>query len=170
MPTWLLAENGQPVLLGTVSIEKSEKLPRSWSTAGSSTRCSTPSITPGRPTSSPRPGARGAVTVATNMAGRGVDIKLGGNPDGMARTELKRRGITHDDPSYEELEQKLTQEFEDQITPDKQRVIDAGGLYVVGTERHESRRIDNQLRGRSARQGTWVVRFYLTPARRLDAA
>ena len=99
-------------------------------------------------------GARGAVTVATNMAGRGVDIKLGGNPDGMARTELKRRGITHDDPSYEELEQKLTQEFEDQITPDKQRVIDAGGLYVVGTERHESRRIDNQLRGRSGARVT----------------
>ena len=81
----------------------------------------------------------------------------------MARIELKRRGVTHDDPSYEELEQKLTQEFEEQIAPDKQRVIDAGGLYVVGTERHESRRIDNQLRGRSGRQGDpGESRFYLS--------
>ena len=97
------------------------------------------------------------------MAGRGVDIMLGGNPDGMARTELKRRGVTHDDPSYEELERKLAEEFETQIEPDKQLVIDAGGLYVVGTERHESRRIDNQLRGRSGRQGDpGESRFYLS--------
>jgi preprotein translocase subunit SecA len=97
------------------------------------------------------------------MAGRGVDIMLGGNPDGMARTELKRRGITHDDPSYEDLERKLTEEFAAQIEPDKRAVIEAGGLYVVGTERHESRRIDNQLRGRSGRQGDpGESRFYLS--------
>ena len=78
---------------------------------------------------------------------------LGGNPEGMARVELKRRGIAADDPSYEELEKKLTEEFVYQIESDKQAVIDTGGLYVVGTERHESRRIDNQLRGRSGRQG-----------------
>jgi preprotein translocase subunit SecA len=98
-------------------------------------------------------GRPGAVTVATNMAGRGVDIKLGGNPEGMARTELKKQGVRPDDPSYEELEKKLTEEFADQIRPDKEKVLGAGGLYVVGTERHESRRIDNQLRGRSGRQG-----------------
>jgi preprotein translocase subunit SecA len=97
------------------------------------------------------------------MAGRGVDIMLGGNPEGMARTELKQRGIDASDPSYEQLERKLTQEFTSQIEPDRQKVLDAGGLYVVGTERHESRRIDNQLRGRSGRQGDpGESRFYLS--------
>ena len=157
------AERGQPVLLGTVSIEKSEKLSKELEHRGVKhdvlnakhhAREADIIALAGRP---------GAVTVATNMAGRGVDIKLGGNPDAMARTELKRRGITHDDPSYDKLEQKLTQEFEDQIAPEKQLVIDAGGLYVVGTERHESRRIDNQLRGRSGRQGDpGESRFYLS--------
>ena len=68
---------------------------------------------------------------------------LGGNPEGMAKVELKKRGVKPDDPSYEELEKKLTEEFEAQIKPDNEGVIEAGGLYVVGTERHESRRIDN---------------------------
>jgi preprotein translocase subunit SecA len=97
------------------------------------------------------------------MAGRGVDIMLGGNPEGMAKTELKRRGVDQSDPSYLDLEDKLTEEFASQIEPDKRRVIEAGGLYVVGTERHESRRIDNQLRGRSGRQGDpGESRFYLS--------
>ena len=156
-------ENGQPVLLGTVSIEKSEKLSKELEHRGVKHEVLNAKHHAREADIIAQAGRPAAVTVATNMAGRGVDIKLGGNPDGMARTELKRRGITHDDPSYEELEQKLTQEFEDQIAPDKQRVIDAGGLYVVGTERHESRRIDNQLRGRSGRQGDpGESRFYLS--------
>ena len=156
-------EISQPVLLGTVSIEKSEKLSKELEHRGVKHEVLNAKHHAREADIIAQAGRPGAVTVATNMAGRGVDIKLGGNPDGMARTELKRRGVTHDDPSYEELEQKLTQEFEEQIVPDKQRVIDAGGLYVVGTERHESRRIDNQLRGRSGRQGDpGESRFYLS--------
>ncbi len=156
-------EISQPVLLGTVSIEKSEKLSKELEHRGVKHEVLNAKHHAREADIIAQAGRPGAVTVATNMAGRGVDIKLGGNPDGMARTELKRRGITHEDPSYEELEQKLTQEFEEQIAPDKQRVIDAGGLYVVGTERHESRRIDNQLRGRSGRQGDpGESRFYLS--------
>jgi preprotein translocase subunit SecA len=154
---------GQPVLLGTVSIEKSEKLSKELSHHGVKHEVLNAKHHAREADIIAQAGRPGAVTVATNMAGRGVDIKLGGSPDGMARTELKRRGITHDDPSYDELERKLTQEFEDQIAPDKAAVIDAGGLYVVGTERHESRRIDNQLRGRSGRQGDpGESRFYLS--------
>jgi len=156
-------EKGQPVLLGTVSIERSERLSRALTKAGVKhevlnakhhTREAEIIAQAGRPS---------AVTVATNMAGRGVDIMLGGNPEGMARVELKRRGVDIDDPSYVELEKKLTEEFLQQIDPAKQAVIDAGGLYVVGTERHESRRIDNQLRGRAGRQGDpGESRFYLS--------
>ena len=88
---------------------------------------------------------------------------LGGNPEGMAKTELKQRGVDPADPSYDELEAKLTEEYAAQIRPDKEKVLEAGGLYVVGTERHESRRIDNQLRGRSGRQGDpGESRFYLS--------
>jgi preprotein translocase subunit SecA len=156
-------DKGQPVLLGTISIERSERLSRALAKAGVKhevlnakhhTREAEIIAQAGRPR---------AVTVATNMAGRGVDIMLGGNPEGMARVELKRRGVEMDDPSYEELEKKLAEEFLEQIGPAKQAVIAAGGLYVVGTERHESRRIDNQLRGRSGRQGDpGESRFYLS--------
>jgi len=156
-------EIGQAVLLGTVSIEKSEKLSKELDKHGVAHEVLNAKQHAREADIIAQAGRPGAVTVATNMAGRGVDIRLGGNPDGMARTELKKRGITHDDPSYEELEAKLTEEFENQIAPDKQLVIDAGGLYVVGTERHESRRIDNQLRGRSGRQGDpGESRFYLS--------
>ena len=156
-------ERGQPVLLGTISIERSELLSGLLDKVGIKhevlnakhhTREADIIAQAGRPS---------AVTVATNMAGRGVDIMLGGNPEGMARVELKKRGVGQDDPSYDELEKKLTAEFVEQIKPDKQNVIEAGGLYVVGTERHESRRIDNQLRGRSGRQGDpGESRFYLS--------
>ncbi|MEA1902621.1 MAG: SEC-C metal-binding domain-containing protein, partial [Actinomycetota bacterium] len=156
-------ENGQPVLLGTISIERSELLSRALSKVGVKhevlnakhhTREADIIAQAGRPA---------AVTVATNMAGRGVDIMLGGNPEGMARTELKKRGVAIDDPSYGDLEKELTEEFSSQIDPAKQKVLAAGGLYVVGTERHESRRIDNQLRGRSGRQGDpGESRFYLS--------
>jgi preprotein translocase subunit SecA len=156
-------EKGQPVLLGTVSIEKSERLSKELDRQGIKHEVLNAKHHAREADIIAQAGRPAAVTVATNMAGRGVDIMLGGNPDGMARTELKRRGITPDDPSYADLESKLTEEFESQITPDKQLVIDAGGLYVVGTERHESRRIDNQLRGRSGRQGDpGESRFYLS--------
>ncbi len=155
--------DGQPILLGTVSIEKSERLSKELAHRGIKHEVLNAKHHAREADIIALAGRPGAVTVATNMAGRGVDIKLGGSPDGMARSELKKRGITHDDPSYDELERKLTQEFEEQIAPDKQAVIDAGGLYVVGTERHESRRIDNQLRGRSGRQGDpGESRFYLS--------
>jgi preprotein translocase subunit SecA len=154
---------GQPVLLGTVSIERSEKLSRLLDKEGIRHEVLNAKQHAREADIIAQAGRPGAVTVATNMAGRGVDIMLGGNPDGMARTELKRRGVTPDDPSYQELERKLADEFERQIEPDKQQVIDSGGLYVVGTERHESRRIDNQLRGRSGRQGDpGESRFYLS--------
>jgi preprotein translocase subunit SecA len=154
---------GQPVLLGTVSIEKSERLSKELDRQGIKHEVLNAKHHAREADIIAQAGRPAAVTVATNMAGRGVDIMLGGNPDGMARTELKRRGITPDDPSYADLESKLTEEFDSQIAPDKQLVIDAGGLYVVGTERHESRRIDNQLRGRSGRQGDpGESRFYLS--------
>jgi preprotein translocase subunit SecA len=157
------SQEGQPVLLGTVSIEKSERLSRELDHHGIKHEVLNAKHHAREADIIAQAGRPGAVTVATNMAGRGVDIMLGGNPDGMARTELKRRGITHDDPSYEDLERKLTEEFAAQIEPDKRAVIEAGGLYVVGTERHESRRIDNQLRGRSGRQGDpGESRFYLS--------
>jgi preprotein translocase subunit SecA len=157
-------EKGQPVLLGTISIERSEMLSRELDKVGVKHEVLNAKQHAREADIIAQAGRPGAVTVATNMAGRGVDIMLGGNPEGMARTELKqRRGVESSDPSYHELEKKLAEEFAVQITPDKQKVIDAGGLYVVGTERHESRRIDNQLRGRSGRQGDpGESRFYLS--------
>ncbi|HET9260358.1 MAG TPA: preprotein translocase subunit SecA [Acidimicrobiia bacterium] len=156
-------EKGQPVLMGTVSIEKSESLSRALEKIGVKHEVLNAKQHAREADIIAQAGRPGAVTVATNMAGRGVDIMLGGNPEGMARTELKRRGIDQSDPSHEELEKKLAEEFAAQIEPDKRKVIDAGGLYVVGTERHESRRIDNQLRGRSGRQGDpGESRFYLS--------
>jgi preprotein translocase subunit SecA len=156
-------ERGQPVLMGTISIEKSEGLSRALEKVGVKHEVLNAKQHAREADIIAQAGRPGAVTVATNMAGRGVDIMLGGNPEGMARTELKRRGVDATDPSYEELEKKLTGEFAQQIDPDKQKVIEAGGLYVVGTERHESRRIDNQLRGRSGRQGDpGESRFYLS--------
>jgi preprotein translocase subunit SecA len=156
-------ERGQPVLMGTISIERSETLSRALEKVGVKHEVLNAKQHAREADIIAQAGRPGAVTVATNMAGRGVDIMLGGNPEGMARTELKRRGVEPHDPSYEELEKKLTEEFASQIAPDKRSVIDAGGLYVVGTERHESRRIDNQLRGRSGRQGDpGESRFYLS--------
>ena len=156
-------EAGQPVLMGTVSIEKSETLSRELEKVGVKHEVLNAKQHAREADIIAQAGRPGAVTVATNMAGRGVDIMLGGNPEGMARTELKRRGVDQSDPSYEEMEKKLTEEFAAQIEPDKRKVIDSGGLYVVGTERHESRRIDNQLRGRSGRQGDpGESRFYLS--------
>ncbi|HEX6220016.1 MAG TPA: SEC-C metal-binding domain-containing protein, partial [Acidimicrobiia bacterium] len=156
-------ERGQPVLMGTVSIEKSELLSRALDKVGVKHEVLNAKHHAREAEIIAQAGRPGAVTVATNMAGRGVDIRLGGNPEEMAKVELKKRGVDPSDPSYDELEKKLTEEFATQIEPDKKAVLDAGGLYVVGTERHESRRIDNQLRGRSGRQGDpGESRFYLS--------
>lgn len=156
-------QRGQPVLLGTISIERSEILSKLLAKEGINHEVLNAKHHAREADIIAQAGRPGAVTVATNMAGRGVDIMLGGNPEGMARTELKKRDISPDDPSYAQLEKKLTEEFASQIEPNNQAVLDAGGLYVAGTERHESRRIDNQLRGRSGRQGDpGESRFYLS--------
>src|SRR5205085_10429192 len=95
----------------------------------------------------------GAVTIATNMAGRGVDIKLGGNPEHLTRIELVKLGLKPEMPDYEEHYAKVLPDVEERVETLREQVLDAGGLFILGTERHEARRIDNQLRGRSGRQG-----------------
>ncbi len=156
-------QNQQPVLLGTVSIEKSERLSRALQKRGVAhevlnakqhTREAEIIAQAGRP---------GAVTVATNMAGRGVDIMLGGNAEAMAKHELKRQGVEPADDGYHDRLVELQKQFNSEVLVARELVKDRGGLYVVGTERHESRRIDNQLRGRSGRQGdAGESRFYLS--------
>ena len=156
-------EAGQPVLLGTVSIEKSERLARLFTKRGIRHEVLNAKLHAREAEIIAQAGRPGAVTVATNMAGRGVDIMLGGNPEGMAKVELKRQGVALDAADYDAKLADLTRKYAEQIVPDKARVKAAGGLYVVGTERHESRRIDNQLRGRSGRQGDeGESRFYLS--------
>ncbi len=156
-------QNGQPVLLGTVSIEKSERLAKLFARRGIAHEVLNAKHHAREAEIIAQAGRPGAVTVATNMAGRGVDIMLGGNPEGLAKVELKRQGIGSDHPEYETSLAATRQRFEQEIGPAKKQVVEAGGLYVVGTERHESRRIDNQLRGRSGRQGDpGESRFYLS--------
>ncbi|HWF52232.1 MAG TPA: SEC-C metal-binding domain-containing protein, partial [Solirubrobacteraceae bacterium] len=108
-------------------------------------------------------GAPGAVTIATNMAGRGVDIKLGGNPEHLARLEVAKLGLQPGDPDYDEHYEKVLPDVELRLEASREEVLDAGGLFILGTERHESRRIDNQLRGRAGRQGDpGESRFFLS--------
>ena len=108
-------------------------------------------------------GAPGAVTIATNMAGRGVDIKLGGNPEHLTEIELTKLGLRPGDPDYEERYADVLPKIEERVEANREVVTDAGGLFIVGTERHESRRIDNQLRGRAGRQGDpGESRFFLS--------
>src|SRR5690606_37851433 len=108
-------------------------------------------------------GRPGAVTIATNMAGRGVDILLGGNPDGLAREKLRKRYGIDITEATEEQWQEVLAEAKAECARDREKVIAEGGLYVLGTERHEARRIDNQLRGRAGRQGDpGESRFYLS--------
>ena len=154
---------GQPVLLGTVSIEKSEILSRLLSRRGIPHEVLNAKHHAREAEIIAQAGRPGAVTVATNMAGRGVDIMLGGNPEGMAKAELRKQGVEPGSDGYEERLRELTAEYARRIEPDRRRVLEAGGLCVIGTERHESRRIDNQLRGRSGRQGDpGESRFYLS--------
>lgn len=168
---------GQPVLVGTVSIEKSEKLSRLLDKEGIKHTVLNAKQHEKEAEIVAQAGKFGAVTIATNMAGRGTDIMLGGNSEYLAKQEMKRLGYSDelieqatafnetDDEDilaarnkFKELENK----FDEEIKDEKQKVIDAGGLKIIGTERHESRRIDNQLRGRSGRQGDpGISKFYI---------
>ncbi len=156
---------GQPVLVGTVSVEKSEELSALLKKSGVPHEVLNAKHHEREAAIVARAGVKGAVTVATNMAGRGTDIMLGGNPEFMADFELQRRGISPVDNAAE-YEAAWPAEIEKQklaIQKEHEEVIALGGLYVLGTERHESRRIDNQLRGRSGRQGDpGESRFYLS--------
>ncbi len=157
--------NGQPVLVGTVSVEKSEELSGYLRKAGVPHEVLNAKHHEREAAIIARAGVTGAVTVATNMAGRGTDIMLGGNPEFMADYELQRRGISPVD-NAQEYEAAWPTEIARQkeaVKTGHEEVVALGGLYVLGTERHESRRIDNQLRGRSGRQGDpGESRFYLS--------
>ncbi|MGN6373304.1 MAG: preprotein translocase subunit SecA, partial [Solirubrobacteraceae bacterium] len=158
-------ENGQPVLVGTISVEVSELLSDRLRKRGIAHH-----VLNAKPEHAAREaevvaeaGQPGAVTIATNMAGRGVDIKLGGNAEHLARLELAKQGVEAEDPSYQERLEQLLPGIEEQVSASRDRVMAAGGLFICGTERHESRRIDNQLRGRSGRQGDpGESRFFLS--------
>jgi len=152
---------GQPVLVGTISVDQSERLARLLDKRGVDHQVLNAKQHEREANVITQAGQLGSVTVATNMAGRGVDILLGGNPEGLARTELLREGTTEEESPerFEELRAK----FETECAAEGAEVCEVGGLYVLGTERHESRRIDNQLRGRSGRQGDpGESRFYLS--------
>jgi len=152
-------EKGQPILLGTVSVEASEEISKILTSKGIVHNVLNAKNHEQEAQIIAQAGRLGAVTVATNMAGRGVDIKLGGNPEEMAIQQQINEN-QQDNPSF--LESKVLQ-FESQVQEEKQKVLELGGLYVLGTERHESRRIDNQLRGRSGRQGDpGESRFYIS--------
>ncbi len=152
---------GQPVLVGTISVEKSERLSKLLDQRGIPHAVLNAKHHEREANIVAQAGRIGAVTVATNMAGRGVDILLGGNADGLARAELAARGSSPEE-APEQYEQLLA-EFRARCAAEGDRVRELGGLYVLGTERHESRRIDNQLRGRSGRQGDpGESRFYLS--------
>jgi preprotein translocase subunit SecA len=159
-------ESAQPVLVGTISVEVSELLSEQL------TKCGVKhTVLNAKPEHAAREadivaeaGQPGAVTIATNMAGRGVDIKLGGNPEHLAHQQLAREGVERDDgEAYEARLQAVLPEVERKVQESREQVMAAGGLFICGTERHESRRIDNQLRGRSGRQGDpGESRFFLS--------
>ena len=156
---------GQPVLVGTVSVEKSEELSAVLTRRGIKHEVLNAKQHEREAAVIARAGSVGAVTVATNMAGRGTDIMLGGNPEFMADFELQNRGLNPAE-TPQEYEAAWPAEIAKQkaaVSVEHETVVAAGGLYVLGTERHESRRIDNQLRGRSGRQGDpGESRFYLS--------
>ena len=161
-------EKGQPVLVGTVSIDKSEQLSKLLSREGIPHNVLNAKLHEKEAEIVAQAGKFGAVTIATNMAGRGTDIMLGGNAEYLAKKELEKEGTEErllvlcdstfdtDDAEILAIREKfhvLTEKYEALIAPEAQKVREAGGLYILGTERHEARRIDNQLRGRAGRQG-----------------
>ncbi|CAL9533000.1 preprotein translocase subunit SecA [Streptomyces pilosus] len=156
---------GQPILVGTTSVEKSEYLSQQLSKRGIQHEVLNAKHHEREASIVAQAGRKGSVTVATNMAGRGTDIKLGGNPEDLAEAELRQRGLDPEE-HIEEWAHALPEAMaraEQAVKAEKDEVEKIGGLYVLGTERHESRRIDNQLRGRSGRQGDpGESRFYLS--------
>ncbi len=158
-------EKGQPVLVGTVSVEKSEYLSRLLAKQGIKHEVLNAKNHAREAEIVARAGRLGAVTVATNMAGRGTDIMLGGNAEFLAVQEMRAKGL---DPvetpdEYEAEWEEVYEAVKERVDAEASKVVETGGLYVLGTERHESRRIDNQLRGRSGRQGDpGESRFYLS--------
>jgi preprotein translocase subunit SecA len=158
-------EAGQPVLVGTISVEVSEMLSERLKQRGIAH-----TVLNAKPEHAAREGEivaeagqPGTVTIATNMAGRGVDIKLGGNPEHLTTLELRKRGIEPGTPEWDSEWDAVYPHIEKDIEANREQVLEAGGLFILGTERHESRRIDNQLRGRSGRQGDpGESRFYLS--------
>ncbi len=158
-------ESGQPVLVGTISVEVSELLSERLTRRGIAH-----TVLNAKPEHAEREGqivaeagAPGAVTIATNMAGRGVDIKLGGSPEHLAEQEMAKLGMEPGMPDYDEHLERVQAEIERRVEAGREQVVEAGGLCIIGTERHESRRIDNQLRGRSGRQGDpGESRFFLS--------
>jgi preprotein translocase subunit SecA len=158
-------EKGQPILVGTISVEVSEMLSDQLTRDGVEhvVLNAKPEYAQREGETIAQAGRIGAVTIATNMAGRGVDIKLGGDPEQLATAELRKLGVTPDDASYEQERAELMPRVRAASKEEGEKVIELGGLYICGTERHESRRIDNQLRGRSGRQGDpGESRFYLS--------
>ncbi len=171
-------EKGQPVLVGTVSIDKSELLSDMLKREGIKHNVLNAKLHEREAEIVAQAGMFGAVTISTNMAGRGTDIKLGGNSEFLAKQKMRDEGCDEDeiaeatsyahtnDPVKLELRErfrKYEKELEEKIKPEAEKVRAAGGLFIIGTERHESRRIDNQLRGRSGRQGDpGASRFYLS--------
>ncbi|RMB60320.1 preprotein translocase subunit SecA [Tessaracoccus antarcticus] len=156
---------GQPVLLGTASVAKSELLSKRLKTAGIPHEVLNAKQHEREATVVAQAGRKGAVTVSTNMAGRGTDIMLGGNPEFLADLQLRKQGLDPVDTpeEYEAQWPETLRSLEEQVQVEHEEVVAAGGLYVTGSERHESRRIDNQLRGRSGRQGDpGESRFYLS--------
>jgi preprotein translocase subunit SecA len=158
-------EHEQPVLVGTISVEVSELLSEQLRRKGIPH-----TVLNAKPEHAEREGEivaeagqPRAVTIATNMAGRGVDIKLGGNPEHLTRLELAKLGLRPGDPDFEARFAEVLPAIEARVEEGRERVVSAGGLFICGTERHESRRIDNQLRGRSGRQGDpGESRFFLS--------
>lgn len=157
-----LYELGKPVLVGTISIEKSEQLSDMLKRRGITHQVLNAKYHEMEAPIVAQAGRYKAVTIATNMAGRGTDILLGGNPVFMARNLIKQR-LKPDDPEYGEEYKKLLEKYKKETQAEHEQVVGVGGLHVLGTERHEARRIDNQLRGRSGRQGDpGSSRFYVS--------
>ena len=171
-------EKGQPVLVGTISVDKSEALSALLKREGIRHNVLNAKHHEREAEIVAQAGKFGAVTISTNMAGRGTDIMLGGNPEYMAKNEMRKQGFSEDliamatgtaDIEDDEIRaaretfHSLNEHFKKEIAPEAKKVCEAGGLYILGTERHESRRIDNQLRGRSGRQGDpGESRFFLS--------
>ena len=158
-------EHGQPILVGTTSVEKSEVLSRKLKQNGVPHEVLNAKHHDREAAIVAQAGRKGAVTVATNMAGRGTDIMLGGNPEFMAAAALAQQGLSpvEDPEAYESAWPQALERAQASVRAEHDEVINLGGLYVLGTERHESRRIDNQLRGRSGRQGDpGETQFYLS--------